>query len=80
MAIKTEGVTRASEGRRKEQGQYWVYLDGEVKRYADAKVGLCNTGPGSSRASGATGAPSTSSSSSSSYGSTTAGCRTPSSC
>jgi len=40
MAIKTEGVTRASEGRRKEQGQYWVYLDGEVKRYADAKVGL----------------------------------------
>ena len=40
MAIKTEGVTRASEGRRKEQGQYWVYLDGEIKRYADAKVGL----------------------------------------
>jgi len=40
MAIKAEGVTRASEGRRKEQGQYWVYLDGEVKRYADAKVGL----------------------------------------
>jgi len=40
MAIKAEGVTRASEGRRKEQAQYWVYLDGEVKRYADAKVGL----------------------------------------
>ena len=40
MAIKAEGVTRASEGRRKEQGQYWVYLDREVKRYADAKVGL----------------------------------------
>ena len=40
MAIKAEGVTRASKGRRKEQGQYWVYLDGEVKRYADAKVGL----------------------------------------
>lgn len=40
MAIKAEGVTRASEGRRKEQGQYWVYLDGEVKRYADAKLGL----------------------------------------
>ena len=40
MAIKAEGVTRASEGRRQEQGQYWVYLDGEVKRYADAKVGL----------------------------------------
>ena len=40
MAIKAEGVTRASEGRRREQGQYWVYLDGEVKRYADAKVGL----------------------------------------
>jgi branched-chain amino acid aminotransferase len=40
MAIKAEGVTRASEGRRKEQGQYWVYLDGEIKRYADAKVGL----------------------------------------
>ena len=40
MAIKAEGVTRASEGRRKEQGQYWVYLDGEVKRYADARVGL----------------------------------------
>jgi branched-chain amino acid aminotransferase len=40
MAIKAEGVTRASEGRRKEQGQYWVYLDGEVKRYDDARVGL----------------------------------------
>jgi branched-chain amino acid aminotransferase len=40
MAIKAEGVTRASEGRRKEQGQYWVYLDGEVKRYQDARVGL----------------------------------------
>jgi len=40
MAIKAEGVTRTSEGRRKEQGQYWVYLDGEIKRYADARVGL----------------------------------------
>jgi branched-chain amino acid aminotransferase len=40
MAIKAEGVTRASEGRRKDQGQYWVYLDGEVKRYDDARVGL----------------------------------------
>jgi branched-chain amino acid aminotransferase len=40
MAIKAEGVTRASEGRRKEQGQYWVYLDGEIKRYDDARVGL----------------------------------------
>src|SRR5438552_8903367 len=40
MAIKAESVTRASEGRRKEQGQFWVYLDGEIKRYADARVGL----------------------------------------
>ena len=28
MAIKAEGVTRATEARRKEQEQYWVYLDG----------------------------------------------------
>jgi branched-chain amino acid aminotransferase len=40
MAIKAEGVTRASEGRKKEQGQFWVYLDGEVKHYDDARVGL----------------------------------------
>jgi branched-chain amino acid aminotransferase len=40
MAIKAEGVTRASEGRKKEQGQYWVYLNGEVKHYDDARVGL----------------------------------------
>src|SRR5438128_12094489 len=40
MAIKAEGVTRATEARRKEQGQYWVYLDGEFKRYADARLGL----------------------------------------
>jgi branched-chain amino acid aminotransferase len=40
MAIKAEGATRASEARRKEQGQYWVYLDGEVKHYDDARVGL----------------------------------------
>ncbi len=40
MAIKAEGVTRATEARRKEQEQYWVYLDGEFKRYADARLGL----------------------------------------
>ena len=40
MAIKAEGVTRAAEARRKEQSQYWVYLDGEVKRYEDARLGL----------------------------------------
>jgi branched-chain amino acid aminotransferase len=40
MAIKAEGATRATEARRKEQGQYWVYLDGEIKRYADARLGL----------------------------------------
>src|SRR5439155_19692945 len=40
MAIKTEGVTRAAEARRKEQAQYWVFLDGEFKRYADARLGL----------------------------------------
>ena len=40
MAIKAEGVTRAAEARRKEQAQYWVYLDGEVKRYEDARIGL----------------------------------------
>jgi len=78
MAIKAEGVTRASEGRRKEQGQYWVYLDGEVKRYADAKVGLMTHAL--QYGTGAIGAPSMSSSSSSSCGSITAGCRTPSRC
>ena len=40
MAIKAEGVTRAAEARKKEQAQYWVFLDGEVKRYADARLGL----------------------------------------
>lgn len=40
MAIKAEGVARAAEARRKEQSQYWVYLDGEVKRYEDARLGL----------------------------------------
>ena len=40
MAIKAEGVTRAADARRKEQSQYWVYLDGEVKRYEDARLGL----------------------------------------
>src|SRR5207302_6895223 len=35
-----EGVTRATEARRKEQAQYWVYLDGEFKRYGDARLGL----------------------------------------
>ncbi len=30
----------ATEARRKEQEQYWVYLDGEFKRYADARLGL----------------------------------------
>src|SRR5438477_1719203 len=40
MAIKAEGVTRATEARRKEQAQYWVYLDGEFKRYGDARLGL----------------------------------------
>src|SRR5207247_10826820 len=40
MAIKAEGITRAAEARRKEQAQYWVFLDGEFKRYADAQLGL----------------------------------------
>src|SRR5260370_30929328 len=40
MAIKAEGVTRATEARKKEQAQYWVYFDGEFKRYADARLGL----------------------------------------
>ena len=40
MAIKAEGITRAAEARRKEQAQYWVFLDGEFKRYADARLGL----------------------------------------
>src|SRR5437879_10608430 len=40
MAIKAEGVTRADEARKKEQAQYWVYLDGEFKRYADARLGF----------------------------------------
>jgi branched-chain amino acid aminotransferase len=40
MAIKAEGVARAAEARRKEQSQYWVYLDGEVKRYGEARLGL----------------------------------------
>ena len=40
MAIKAEGVSSAAEARRKEQSQYWVYLDGEIKRYGDARIGL----------------------------------------
>ena len=40
MAIKAEGVTKTAEARRKEQAQYWVFLDGEFKRYADARLGL----------------------------------------
>src|SRR4030081_3963869 len=40
MAIKAEGVTRATEARRREGGEFWVSLDGEVKRYADAHLGL----------------------------------------
>src|SRR5438128_11594128 len=40
MAIKAEGVTRTTEARRKEQAQYWVYLDGEYKRYGDARLAL----------------------------------------
>jgi branched-chain amino acid aminotransferase len=40
MAIKTEGVAKAGEGGRREQAQYWVYFDGEYKRYADARLGL----------------------------------------
>src|SRR5205085_6296521 len=40
MAIKAEGITRAAEARKKEQAQYWVFLDGEFKRYADAQLGL----------------------------------------
>src|SRR5947209_6023677 len=42
MAIKAEhvGTSRAAEARRKEQAQYWVYLDGEIKRYGDARVGI----------------------------------------
>src|SRR5438876_11876051 len=40
MAIKSEVVPRATEARRKEQAQYWVYLHGEFKRYGDARLGL----------------------------------------
>jgi branched-chain amino acid aminotransferase len=40
MAIKAEGVTKSAEARRREQSQYWVYLDGQVKRYEEAKLGL----------------------------------------
>jgi branched-chain amino acid aminotransferase len=40
MAIKAERVATTGEARRKEQAQYWVYLDGEVKRYGDARIGL----------------------------------------
>ncbi|HYM49069.1 MAG TPA: branched-chain amino acid transaminase [Candidatus Limnocylindrales bacterium] len=40
MAIKAEHVAKAAEARRREQAQYWVYLDGEVLRYADARLGL----------------------------------------
>jgi len=42
MAIKAEHVatSRAAEARRREQAQYWVYLDGEIKRYGDARLGI----------------------------------------
>ena len=42
MAIKAEhvAVARAAEARRREQAQYWVYFDGEFKRYGDARVGI----------------------------------------
>src|SRR5438309_7119366 len=40
MAIKAEVITRAAEARKKEQAHYWVFLDGEFKRYADAQLGL----------------------------------------
>src|SRR5882762_7836150 len=40
MAVKAEGVAKAGEGRRREQAQYWVYFDGEFKRYGDARLGL----------------------------------------
>lgn len=40
MAIRAEGVAKTNEGRRREQGHYWVYFDGEYKRYADARLGL----------------------------------------
>jgi branched-chain amino acid aminotransferase len=40
MAIKAEGVTRTADARRKEQAQYWVWLDGEFKRYGEARLGL----------------------------------------
>jgi branched-chain amino acid aminotransferase len=40
MAVKAEGVAKAGEGRRREQAQYWVYFDGEFKRYSDARLGL----------------------------------------
>jgi branched-chain amino acid aminotransferase len=40
VAVKAEGVARAAEARRREQAQYWVYLDGEIKRYQDARLGL----------------------------------------
>jgi branched-chain amino acid aminotransferase len=40
MAIKAEGMAKASEAHHKDQAQYWVYLDGEFKRYGDARLGL----------------------------------------
>lgn len=40
MAIRTEHVAKAAEARRREQAHYWVYLDGEIKRYEDARLGL----------------------------------------
>ncbi len=40
MAIKAEGVAKTAEARRREQAQYWVYLDGEFKRYGEARLGL----------------------------------------
>jgi branched-chain amino acid aminotransferase len=40
MAIKAEGVTRTADARRKEQAQYWVWFDGEFKRYGEARLGL----------------------------------------
>ena len=42
MAIKAEhvAVSRAAEARRREQAQYWVYLDGEVMRYGEARLGI----------------------------------------
>src|SRR5260370_4139374 len=40
MAVKAAGVAKAGEGRRREQAEYWVYFDGEFKRYGDARLGL----------------------------------------